>query len=136
MILQVLCTSPASDGRHDLCEEEGRSVKISPRHMNYQLLEAIIIRVGLKKQVTCEAVGAHQREVPVVLLEWDVYVLILCLEQGLRRILSHLFDAWGEAGSNQKREYLHYLCEIWFLHPISHPDLLCVEGRRAIHHKL
>jgi hypothetical protein len=104
--------------------------------MNYQLLEAIIIRIRFEEQVTCEAVGAHQREVAIVLLEGDLYVLVLSLEQGIRRILIHLFDAWGEAGSNQKREDLHYLCEVGFLHPVSHPDLLRVEWRGAIHDKL
>ena len=70
--------------------------------MDNQLLEAIIIWIRLKKQITCEAVGAHQREVPIVLLEWDLYVFVFCLEQGIRRVLIHLFDAWGKAGSNQK----------------------------------
>jgi hypothetical protein len=104
--------------------------------MNYHLLEAIIIRIRFKEQVTCEAVCAHQREVAVVLLEGDFNVLVLCLEHGIRRVLIHLFDAWGEAGSNQKREDFHYLCEIGFLHPVSHPNLRRVEGRGAIHDKL
>jgi hypothetical protein len=77
MILQVLGTSPASDSRHDLCYEECRGFKVSPRQMDYKLLETVIIRISFKEQVTCEAVGAHQREVPIVLLEGYVYVLVL-----------------------------------------------------------
>lgn len=45
--------------------------------MDYKLLETVIIRISFKEQVTCEAVGAHQREVPIVLLEGYVNVLVL-----------------------------------------------------------
>jgi len=45
--------------------------------MDYKLLETVIIRISFKEQVTCETVGAHQREVPIVLLEGYVYVLVL-----------------------------------------------------------